>query len=135
MPAYQFEPGMSRRPLIFLFFSGWYNEENEHVNAILRGSLNMVVAMLKMKARIPITSQGGGDPTGSDDYSKALQELAEPWGRSEVGGYHANPQHTALNMVHASSDLRCLPFITFILVAIARPKARLSFEKNGPSGG
>lgn len=54
------------------------NEENEHINAILRGSLNMVVAMLKMKARIPITSQGDeDDPTGSDDYNKALQELAE----------------------------------------------------------
>jgi hypothetical protein len=53
------------------------NEENEHVNAILRGSLNMVAAMLTMKARIPITSLVGEDPTESDDYNKALQELAE----------------------------------------------------------
>ena len=56
------------------------NEEDEPINAILRGSLNMVVAMLKMKARIPITSQGGEDPTktyNSDDYDKALKEIAE----------------------------------------------------------
>ena len=55
------------------------NEENEHINAILRGSLNMVAAMLKMNARIPITNPGGVDPTEADklDYDKALQEIAE----------------------------------------------------------
>jgi hypothetical protein len=55
------------------------NEENEHINAILRGSLNMVAAMLKMNARIPITNLGGVDPTEADklDYDKALQEIAE----------------------------------------------------------
>src|SRR5882757_5160743 len=44
------------------------NEENEHVNAILRGSLNMVAAMLKMKAQIPITCFDGEAPTENDDY-------------------------------------------------------------------
>jgi hypothetical protein len=55
------------------------NEENEHINAILRGSLNMVAAMLKMNAQIPLDNRGGEDPTEADkhDYDKALQEIGE----------------------------------------------------------
>ena len=56
------------------------SENNEHINAILRGSLNMVVAMLKIKAQNPISNRGDEDPTEaykSVDYHKALKELAE----------------------------------------------------------
>ena len=55
------------------------NDENEHINMILRGSLNMVAAMLKKSARLPLKDRPGDDPTEvhQRDYDKALKEIAE----------------------------------------------------------
>ena len=56
------------------------NEENEHINMILRGSLRLVSAMLKMYAKIP-TQDPAGDRSWTEahkrDYNKALQEIGE----------------------------------------------------------
>jgi UDP-N-acetylglucosamine enolpyruvyl transferase len=53
------------------------NDENEHINAILRGSLNMVAALLKMHAKVPIKNAGGKTWTKAEkrDYDKALEEI------------------------------------------------------------
>lgn len=55
------------------------NDENEHINAILRGSLNMVSAMLKKHARVPLPDGISEDPTEAHkrDYDKALQEIGK----------------------------------------------------------
>jgi hypothetical protein len=53
------------------------NDENEHINAILRGSLHMVAAMLKMNAKIPVGNRDGKEATkgGKRDYNRALKEI------------------------------------------------------------
>src|SRR5258708_5068497 len=55
------------------------NDENEHINAILRGSLHMVAAMLKMNAKIPIANRDGKHPTKAEkrDYNNALKEIGD----------------------------------------------------------
>jgi hypothetical protein len=63
------------------------NEENEHINMILRGSLHMVAAMLKTYAKIP-TQDPAGDKSWTeaheDDYNKALREIAEGINRTHT---------------------------------------------------
>ena len=53
--------------------------EDEHINAILRGSLRMVAAMLEMNAKVPLENRGGKEVTASEKraYKKAQKEIAE----------------------------------------------------------
>jgi hypothetical protein len=55
------------------------NGEDEHINAILRGSLRMVAAMLESNAKVPLDNRGGRKATKAEkrDYNKALQEIAD----------------------------------------------------------
>jgi hypothetical protein len=55
------------------------NDENEHINAILRGSLSMVAAMLESNAKVPLDNRGGQKATKTEkrDYNKALKEIAD----------------------------------------------------------
>lgn len=52
--------------------------EDEHINAILRGSLRMVAAMLEMNAKIPLENRGGQEVAAAEKraYNKALKEIA-----------------------------------------------------------
>ncbi|RTM15376.1 MAG: hypothetical protein EKK33_02090 [Bradyrhizobiaceae bacterium] len=54
------------------------NHDDEHINAILRGSLSMVAAMLRINATVPVDSRGGEKPSEVErsDYNKALEEIA-----------------------------------------------------------
>lgn len=55
------------------------NDEDEHINAILRGSLSMVAAMLKINATVPLDNRGGAQPSDVEksDYNEALEEIAK----------------------------------------------------------
>lgn len=60
-------------------FDQYDNGEDEHINAILGGSLRMVAAMLESNAKVPVDDRGGQKPTKAEkrDYDKALKEIAE----------------------------------------------------------
>lgn len=53
--------------------------EDEHINAILRGSLRMVAAMLEMNAKVPLENRGGQEVMAGEKraYKKALKEIAD----------------------------------------------------------
>ena len=52
---------------------------DEHINAVLRGSLRMVAAMLDMNAKIPLDNRGGSEPTKVEmkAYLGARDEIAK----------------------------------------------------------
>ncbi|UEM08438.1 hypothetical protein J4G43_026980 [Bradyrhizobium barranii subsp. barranii] len=54
------------------------NDENEHINMILRGSLNTVAAMLKMNAKIP-TKNRGGQAVDQDRKARLQQGAGGNW--------------------------------------------------------
>lgn len=53
--------------------------EDEHINAILRGSLRMVAAMLEVNANVPLENRGGKEVMAGEKraYKKALKEIAD----------------------------------------------------------
>ncbi len=51
------------------------NYENEHINAILRGSLAMVAALLKMHAKAPKAGRKTFTKAEKRDYDRALEEI------------------------------------------------------------
>lgn len=53
--------------------------EDEHINAILRGSLRMVAAMLEINANVPLENRGGKEVMTGEKraYKKALKEIAD----------------------------------------------------------
>jgi hypothetical protein len=55
------------------------DDDDEHINAILRGSLRMVAAMLEMSAKVPLDNRGGEEVTKTEkrDYNKALKEIVD----------------------------------------------------------
>ena len=52
-------------------------DPDEHINAILRGSLRMVAAMLEINARVPVDNRGGKNATDAEkrDYDQARDEI------------------------------------------------------------
>ena len=54
-------------------------DKDEHINAVLRGALRMVAAMLDTNAKIPTDNRGGKTPTKAEmkAYYRALDEIVE----------------------------------------------------------
>jgi hypothetical protein len=54
-------------------------DKDEPTNAVLRGSLRAVAALLDLNAKVPIDGRGGREPTKREKkaYFKALDELTE----------------------------------------------------------
>ena len=52
-------------------------DPDEHINAILRGSLRMVAAILEINAHIPVDNRGGEGATDADKdaYDRARDEI------------------------------------------------------------
>lgn len=53
------------------------SDEDEHINAILRGSLRMVAAMLYLLAKVPVDNRGGEEPRHDEmeAYNAAKEEI------------------------------------------------------------